>query len=442
MSGNIAELLEARPLRRVVVLGANGTMGYQSGALFAAAGVKVTFLARTAEKAQGGREGAAKAVRSAAIKELIDVGSYDDMQKVVPDADMVFEALAENFDLKAQMFEKVDSLRREDCIVATVSSGLSITELARPRSESFRKNFCGLHFFNPPQVIVGTELIAGSDTDPELIDFLEAYSEKKLGRMMVRTHNTPGFAGNRVGFKVLNEAAQLAEEHGPLLVDKLIGPYTGRAMPPLATIDLVGWDVHKAIVDNICEHVENDEAIETYQLPGYMAALIEKGMRGRKNRDGYFTRGADKQKLVLDIKSGDYKPASEVELPELPFIKDIVFLHCIGEYKRAMQLFATAEGEYAALARKVIAGYISYSFCRVGEATDGIAGIDRIMASGFNWAPPSVLVELFGLRETVEMMERANVTVPTLLSDALKAGPEARFFNEPRLSVGKYFVAR
>jgi 3-hydroxyacyl-CoA dehydrogenase len=439
---SIAKLLEARPMRRAVVLGANGTMGYQSGALFAGAGVEVVFLARTREKAEQGRAGAAKAVRSQAIAQKIAVGSYDELDGAVANADLIFEAVAERLDVKSELFERVDQHRREDAIVATVTSGLSISELAAPRSEAFQRHFLGLHFFNPPQVIVGTELIAGEHTDPGVVDFVEAYAEKRLGRLMVRTANTAGFAGNRIGFKVLNEAAQLAQIHGPMLVDRLIGPYTGRAMPPLATIDLVGWDVHKAIVDNVCANVEGDEAIDTVRLPDYMQELIDRGVLGSKSGGGFFRRDENRQRFVLDIATGDYRPVKEVSLPDLPFIDEIVFLHSIGEYARAMELFCQAEGAEAALARKVIAGYISYAFCRVGEATETIAGIDRIMAAGFNWAPPSALVDLIGLQRVVKMIADAGLVVPGLLQERLDRGDSAPLFHDPALSIGRYCVAR
>ena len=139
------------------------------------------------------------------------------------------------------MFDRVEKVRRDDSIVATVTSGLSINDLAEGRSDSFRKHFLGLHLFNPPNVIVGTELIAGRDTDPQVVDFVEAFARVRLGREVIRTNDSPAFAGNRVGFKVLNEVAQLAEQLGSALVDRIIGPYTGRALTPLATIDLVGW---------------------------------------------------------------------------------------------------------------------------------------------------------------------------------------------------------
>lgn len=436
----VNDLLGSRRIEHVVVLGANGAMGYGSGALFTSAVPRVTFLARSRDKAEQGLKSAVAAVRSHTVEQRVTVGDYGaDFDAAVSKADLIFEAITEDFELKRAMFERVDAVRRPDSIVATVTSGLSINALAEGRSESFRKNFLGLHFFNPPNVIVGTELIAGKDTDPSLVDFIEVYAEKKLGRKMIRTADRPGFAGNRVGFKVLNEAAQLAEEHGPLLIDKLVGPYTGRAMTPLATIDLVGWDIHRAIVDNIYKNAP-DEAHATLRLPAYMAQLIEQGTLGTKSGGGFFkTEG--KERLVLDPKTRSYRPVAEIKLPDLSFVKEVASLHRDGRYRDAMQVFAAAQGEYAALARKVVAGYISYAFHRVGEVTETIAGIDDIMGFGFNWAPPSVLVDTLGVARTVRMIEEASLPVPQLLRDALKQPTPPGFYTNPHGNTGRFFVA-
>ncbi len=438
-AAGLEDILRSRKIRKVVVLGANGTMGYQSGALFTWAGIDTVFLARTAEKAASGLAAAQKAVRSTTVADHVRTDGYDALEAECADADLVFEAVAEDFNLKNEFLERIDKSRREDAIVATVSSGLSIAGLAAGRSASFQKHFCGLHFFNPPAVIVGTELIAGEHTDPEVIDFLDVFCTKQLGRVMIRTHDTPGFAGNRIGFKVLNEVAQLAEQHSPLLLDKLIGPYTGRAMSPLATIDLVGWDVHKAIVDNICEKT-TDEAIGTQKLPDSMRHLIDQGFLGRKSGQGFFKK--DTELLVLNPNDGSYTPASQIALPDMPFISEIAALHNVGAYREAMAKFVAAPGDEAQLAREVIFGYISYGFCRVGEVTDSIEGIDLIMGCGFNWAPPGVLVDTIGLATTVEQLEKCGLKVPSVLEDALKAGRTKPFFADSRVNTGKFFVGR
>jgi 3-hydroxyacyl-CoA dehydrogenase len=417
-------------------------MGYGSAALFTQAVPEVTFLARTKEKAQEGLDAAVGQVRSPTVASRSKVGSYDaDLESAVAEADLIFEALTEDFAIKKDIFDKVEKFRREDSIIATVTSGLSINALCEGRSESFRKNFLGLHFFNPPNVIVGTELIAGRETDADVLDFIEAFSRVRLGREMIRTADTPAFAGNRVGFKVLNEAAQLALELGPVLVDRLVGPYTGRALTPLATIDLVGWDIHRAIVDNVYENTM-DEAHETNKLPDYMAALMDKGVMGNKSGGGFFKKGPDKSKLALDPKTGDYKPVSEFTLPNLEYIEDVSQLYNEGRYAEGLQIFLGAEGDEAAIARKVIAGYISYAFHRVGEVTETIDGIDRIMGMGFNWAPPSVLVDTMGgAAAAVGMIEKAGLPVPANLAQAAKTGEPKQFFDNPRINIGRFFVA-
>jgi 3-hydroxyacyl-CoA dehydrogenase len=288
-------------------------------------------------------------------------------------------------------------------------------------------------------VIVGTELIGGRDTDPEVLDFVEAFSRVKLGREMVRTADTPAFAGNRVGFKVLNEAAQLAESLGPVLVDRIIGPYTGRALTPLATIDLVGWDIHRAIVDNVYEKTR-DEAHETLRLPESMARLMEAGVMGDKSGGGFFKRDG-KTRLALDVASGDYRPVAEQQLPEMAYVADVADLYSQGRYREGMQVFLAAEGDEAGLARKVVAGYVSYAFHRVGEVADDIGAIDRIMGMGFNWAPPSVLVDVMGPKAAVETIAAADLPVPAALESAAKTGKPSRFFQHPHINIGRFFVA-
>ena len=439
-AADMRRILASRKIERVVVLGANGTMGYGSAALFTTAVPEVTFLARTKAKAEEGLAAAIKQVRSPTVANHAKTGDYDnDLASACADADLIFEALTEDFDLKKNIFDKIEAARRSDSIVATVTSGLSINSLCEGRSDSFRKNFLGLHFFNPPNVIVGTELIAGNDTDPAVVDFVDAFAQLRLGREMVRTFDTPAFAGNRVGFKVMNEVAQLAGEIGVLLADTLVGPYTGRAMTPLSTVDLVGWDIHRAIVDNVYA-LTNDESHETNKLPDYMAKLMDKGVLGNKSGAGFYKKDG-KTRLVLDPASGNYTPVSEVKLPDLGYISEVAALHRDGRYKEGMQVFLRAEGEYAKRARGVIAGYVAYAFQRVGEVTESIDGIDRIMGMGFNAAPPSVLVDTIGVRGIVDMIGEAGLDVPKALAAAAKTGKPERFFNHTRINIGRFFVA-
>ena len=432
-------------IQKVVVLGANGTMGAGSAETFAAGGCQVTLLARSRDKAEAAIAQAKNLAKSETIGSLMKAGSYDeDMDKAVAEADLVFEALAEEINLKKEFFSRVDQHRRPDSIVATVSSGLSITSMADGRSESFRKNFLGIHLFNPPNVIVGTEVIPHAGTDPKLVTAVIEMMERRFGRVITLCRDMPAFAGNLVGFKVLNEVAQLAEKHGVAFMDYLIGPHTGRAMPPLATVDLVGFDVHKAIVDNVYANT-NDEAHETFNLPAYMQKLIDAGHLGNKTgaKGGFYKRVKEDGKnvsLVLDPATGNYRHPSEVKVAKLPFVEEMRELHRVGSYREAMQVFVDATGPEAELARKVIFGYVSYALNRVGDnqVVREPRDMDRIMGFGFNWAPPTVLVDVIGLDTSTAEIEKAGLLVPPVLKSAKRG---ERLFREPHVNIGRFFAA-
>jgi len=426
-----------KQIRNVVVLGANGAMGSGSGAVFAAAGIPTVFLARTKEKAEAGRTRAESMVKSTAISRFITTGSYDDLDKAVAGADLVFEAVAEDLETKKTFFARVDKARKPDAIVATVSSGLSIAAMCAGQSEGFRKHFLGIHFFNPPTMIVGCELIPHAGTDAAVTSFVRELLAGPLGREVIETADTPAFAGNRVGFKVLNEVAQLAEQHGVAYIDQLIGPHSGRAMPPLVTIDFVGWDVHKAIVDNLHANTK-DEAHAAFKLPAYMQKGIDAGRLGNKTKAGFFKKDG-KALLVLDPKTGDYRPQAEVAAAAPACVEQMKSAIHTGRYARAMDVFCTATGKDAELLRKVVLGYISYGLNRVGEVVQRPRDVDRIMGFGFNWAPPSVLVDAIGARRTITLLEQAKLAVPRVLVEA--AEKNIHLFDEPEVDRGRFFFA-
>ncbi|HEX4209622.1 MAG TPA: 3-hydroxyacyl-CoA dehydrogenase NAD-binding domain-containing protein, partial [Candidatus Binataceae bacterium] len=219
---------------RIVILGANGAMGGAAAAVFAAANYRVTMLARDLDKARQGLASAQNAARAEAVAERITLGTYGgDLAKSVAEAGIVFEALAEELELKREFFAKVDTARQADSVVATNSSGLSISAMAAGRSDSFRRHFMGIHLYNPPHIIVGTELVPHPETDSAVAEDVRRALAGRLGRKVIITRDRPAFVGNRIGFRVMNEAAQLAEEHGVGFIDYLIGPHTGRAMAPL-----------------------------------------------------------------------------------------------------------------------------------------------------------------------------------------------------------------
>jgi 3-hydroxyacyl-CoA dehydrogenase len=426
-------------INEVVILGANGVMGGAAAAVFAAAGYHVTMLARNLEKAAQGLQAAQSAARAEAISERITLGTYDrDMIQAVGRHSLIFEALAEDLNLKREFFKRIDGPRHPLAVVATNSSGLSIAALAEGMSDSLRRNFVGIHFYNPPHIIVGTELIPHPEMDATLLDALHHTLAKRLGRKVIVTKDRPAFVGNRIGFRVMNEAAQLAEDHGVAFIDYLIGPQTGRAMAPLQTIDLVGWDVHQAIVENVYRNCPQDEACERFRLPAYLVEGIAQGRLGDKtpNKGGFYRRAGGRVVEVLDPRSGGYQPF--IPPRPLDFVERMKSFNRVGRYDDAIKLLATAEDPYADLARRVILGYVSYALNRVGDVAESGADVDTIMSYGFNWAPPCVLVDLIGARATADLLNRYGLAVPQVVEHA--ARNNAKVFSGGVLEYGRTFV--
>ncbi|MGE0869335.1 MAG: 3-hydroxyacyl-CoA dehydrogenase family protein [Kofleriaceae bacterium] len=443
-----------RRIRKVVVLGGNGVMATGASAVVAAAGIPAVLLARTAERAEAGKARAQQlattmcgsgAVRAHA-PHPIHAGTYgDDAGSALADADLVLEAVSEDLAIKHEVLSLVDRLCAASTIIGTVTSGLSIATLCADRSQEFRRNFLGVHLFNPPTLIRGCELIAHPRTDPGVIALVRDFLANKLGREVVETSDTPGFAGNRLGFKVLNEVAQLAEEHGVLFMDRLVGPQTGRALAPLATIDLVGWDVHKAIVDNLWA-LTADLAHDQFKLPDYMQRGIDRGQLGRKTRDkgGFYRlegKGPQAKQFVLDPSTGDYLPeADALRGHELPGFVDVM-TKAVRDGRRggAIEIMCSATGKPAELLRRVVLGYISYGLGLVGTVVERPRDIDRIMGFGFNWAPPGMLVDAIGPSRTADLLAKAKLPVPRAVEDAARTGRP--ICDEPRLDVTRLFAA-
>ncbi|MFT3700023.1 MAG: 3-hydroxyacyl-CoA dehydrogenase family protein [Kofleriaceae bacterium] len=380
-------------LERIVILG-SGVMGAGSAALFASHGLPTTIVARTREKALAGK---AAAERLAKQPLVIDVATYD----AIPDADFILECVAEDLATKRELFA---GLEGRDAIIASVSSGLSITEMCADRSLAFKARFLGVHLFNPPTQITGCELIAHSLTSEDTLDAVRVLL-LRVKRKIVETADTPGFAGNRVGFRLLNHVAQLAEEHGVAFMDALLGPHTGRVLAPLATIDLVGWDVHAAI----CDHLHAHSGDPVFAVPDYMRRGIERGHLGRKTHElGGFYR----QSQVLDPGSGEYEPKPSLVPAQIGRMQGAPDLEAL------MRLIATDSSHEACLLRSVLLSYVSHGLSLVGEVVNEPADIDRIMGYGFSWASPTQLVEAIGAEPMIELLAKEGLAVPAVLHAA------------------------
>ncbi|MBL8323783.1 MAG: 3-hydroxyacyl-CoA dehydrogenase family protein, partial [Rubrivivax sp.] len=311
------------PVRKVAVLGA-GVMGAQIAAHLVNCKVPVILYDLAAK--EGPKSGIAlkaidnlKKLKPAPLgvaddAALIEPANYDEHLARLAECDLVIEAIAERMDWKLDLYRKIAPVVAPHAIVASNTSGLSITKLSEALPEEIKPRLCGIHFFNPPRYMQLVELINTPTTRPDVLDQLEAFVTTALGKGVVRAKDTPNFVANRVGIAgmmaTMTEAARFGLSYD--VVDDLTGKKMGRASSgTFRTADVVGLDtmahVVKTMQDNLGPGKTEDPFHALYATPPVLAALIEKGALGQKTGAGFYKK-VGKDILRLDPAKGDYVP--------------------------------------------------------------------------------------------------------------------------------------
>ncbi len=246
---------------------------------------------------------------------LIEPANYDDDLKKLKGCDLIIEAVAERMDIKRALYERIAPHVAPHALLASNTSGLSITQLGQALPEALRPRFCGIHFFNPPRYMTLVELIATPDTRPDVLDTLESFVTTALGKDVVRAKDTPNFIANRIGIAGMLSTMKEAEKYGLSfdVVDDLTGKRLGRAASgTFRTIDVVGLDtvghVIKTLQDNLSE--KTDSFYGSFATPPVLAKLIESGHLGQKTKAGFYKKQG-RDILRYDLAKGDYVPSGE-----------------------------------------------------------------------------------------------------------------------------------
>ena len=242
---------------------------------------------------------------------LIEQANYEEHLALLGQCDLVIEAIAERMDWKLDLYQRIAPALSAHAIVASNTSGLSITKLAEALPESIRPRFCGIHFFNPPRYMALVELINTPATQPEVLDELEAFVTTGLGKSVVRAMDTPNFVANRVGIAGMLATIKEAETFGLSydVVDDLTGKKLGRASSgTFRTADVVGLDTMAHVIKTLQDNLADDPFFASYATPPVLKALIDKGALGQKAGAGFFKK-VGKDILRLDPAKGDYVPA-------------------------------------------------------------------------------------------------------------------------------------
>jgi 3-hydroxyacyl-CoA dehydrogenase len=309
-------------VRKVAVLGA-GVMGAQIAAHLVNCKVPVVLFDLPAK--EGPKNGiVTKAVEG--LKKLkpsplgmpedaalIQQANYEEHLDLLKDCDLVIEAIAERMDWKLDLYQRIAPALAPHAIVASNTSGLSITKLSEVLPESIRPRFCGIHFFNPPRYMYLVELIATPATQPEVLDQLEAFVTSAVGKGVVLAKDTPNFIANRVGIAGMLATMKEAETFGLSVdvVDDLTGKKMGRASSgTFRTADVVGLDTMAHVIKTLQDNLADDPFFPSYATPAVLTGLIGKGALGQKTGAGFFKK-VGKDILRLDPATGEYVAAGK-----------------------------------------------------------------------------------------------------------------------------------
>ena len=307
-------------VRKVAVLGA-GVMGAQIAAHLVNVGVPVVLFDLPAK--DGPKSGIVtraieglKKLKPAPLgvpedAALIQAANYEEHLALLGECDLVIEAIAERMDWKLDLYQRIAAAIAPHAIVASNTSGLSITKLSEALPEAIKPRFCGIHFFNPPRYMALVELIPTPTTEPLILDQLEAFVTSALGKGVVRAKDTPNFIANRVGIAGMLATMKEAETFGLSydVVDDLTGKKLGRASSgTFRTADVVGLDTMAHVIKTLQDNLADDPFFPTFATPPVLAALIAKGALGQKSGAGFY-RKVGKDILRLDPAKADYVAA-------------------------------------------------------------------------------------------------------------------------------------
>ncbi|TDJ05513.1 MAG: 3-hydroxybutyryl-CoA dehydrogenase [Deltaproteobacteria bacterium] len=277
-------------MRKVGIAG-SGTMGSGIAQLVAASGYRVVLIDLN--------DGLLKKAVSRIEKNLLRLVEKDKITKKIKqqivsriitstnleelgDCDLVIEAVSENINIKKQLFEKLDTILKKGCIIASNTSTLPIIQLAMITNRP--ENVVGIHFFNPAPVMKLVEIIKSLTTSDQTVQKAKEFT-LSLGKDPVITKDRPGFIVNRILLPMLNEAVFALEEGMGTAqdIDKAMKLGTNHPMGPLELIDLIGLDVILDILDVLFEEFKDPK----YRACPLLRQMVRAGHLGRKSGRGF-----------------------------------------------------------------------------------------------------------------------------------------------------------
>jgi 3-hydroxyacyl-CoA dehydrogenase len=405
-------------VKKVAVLGA-GVMGAQIAAHLV--NVKVPVILFDLAAKEGPKNGivsrAVDGLKKLKPAPLADVGdavliqqaNYEEHLELLKDCDLVIEAIAERMDWKLDLYKKIAPFLAPHAIIASNTSGLSITKLSEALPEAIKPSFCGIHFFNPPRYMMLVELINTPTTEPKILDDLEAFVTSTLGKGVVRAKDSPNFIANRVGIAGMLATMKEVENFGLTydVVDDLTGKKLGRASSgTFRTADVVGLDTMGHVIKTLQDtlSLETDPFYASFATPEVLKTLLDMGKLGQKTKGGFFKK-VGRDILRFDLATKDYVPAGQKA--------DEVYGRMLKKpAAERLQLLRNSEGAQGQFLWAILRNSFHYAAVHLASIADNARDVDFCMRWGF------------GLKQgPFELWQEAGwLTVANMVKEDIDAG--------------------
>ncbi|MFO8146143.1 MAG: 3-hydroxyacyl-CoA dehydrogenase NAD-binding domain-containing protein [Gillisia sp.] len=440
-----------RRIKKVAIIG-SGIMGSGIACHFANIGVKVLLLDITPRELndQEKKKGLTledKQVRNRLVNESlqaslkskpspiyhqdfakrIETGNLTDDISKVSEADWIIEVVVERLDIKKKVFDDLEKYRKEGTLISSNTSGIPIQQMNEGRSEDFKKHFCGTHFFNPPRYLRLFEIIPGPDTSEEVLDFLNEYGEKFLGKTSVVAKDTPAFIGNRVGIFSIMSLFHMVKEMDLSIeeVDKLTGPVIGRPKSAtFRTVDVVGLDTLVHVANGLHKGVPSDEQHDLFALPDFIGTMVENEWFGSKSGQGFYKKikneDGSSEIQSLDLNTMEYRPGKKANFATLEQTKTI------DKVEDRFKVLINGKDKAGEFYRKNLSALFAYVSNRIPEITDELYKIDDAMKAGFGWEHgPFQIWDAIGVEKGVEMMKKEGFEPAAWVNEMLEKGEKS-----------------
>lgn len=356
---------------------------------------------------------------------LLQAGNFEDDMKRLSEVDWIIEVVVENLDIKKKVFEQVDQYRKAGSIVSSNTSGISVEAMVEGRSEDFKKNFLGTHFFNPPRYLKLLEVIPTQHTDSEVLSFMKVFGEDVLGKGVVEAKDTPNFIANRIGTYGLLITVQEMLKGGYSIgeVDSITGPVIGRpSSATFRTLDVVGLDTFAHVAKNVYDLVEGEEK-KVFEVPAFMKEMLAKGWYGSKSGQGFFLKKG-KEILELNPETLEYGERKKLKAPSLELSKQEKGL------SNKLKTLLYSNDRAGELLWNISSPVLLYAAELLGSIADDIVAIDQAMKWGFGWQQgPFEMWDSIGLEKSVGKMKKENKQIPNWIENMLENGVKS-FYKE------------